>query len=189
MSVPPGLESSEFLWKRQTHETPWLSDSRPDRLSESHSASSEHKPKADPVSVNLGAPSPHPRALSVHIPGQQPIPMDWITDRIQQTYWTRKDSFLLFLDFWLCTFQGFLPGRTWIQAGRPLSFYPGATWGLYEWPTPTGFASQEITGCRSTRSFWKKQLTLFWPENIIYTYSKAAWRNNSWPYHPLPSLY
>lgn len=44
--------------------------------------------------------------LSVHIPGQQPIPMDWITDRIQQTYWTRKDSFLLFPWFLaLCTFR------------------------------------------------------------------------------------
>lgn len=188
MSVPPGLESSEFSWKRQTHETPWLSDSRPDRLSESHSASSEHKPKADPVSVNLGALPLTLGPLSTH--SRPTAHSHGLNNRQDTANILNPEGLFPPLPWFLApALSGFLPGRTWIQAGRPLSFYPGATWGLYEWPIPTGFASQEITGCRSPGPFEKKQLILFWPENIIYTYSKAAWRNNSWPYHPLPSLY
>lgn len=189
MSVPPGLESSEFSWKRQTHETPWLSDSRPDRLSESHSASSEHKPKADPVSLNLGALPLTLGPLSTH---SRPTAHSHRLNNRQDTANILNPEEGLFppLPWFLAlALSGFLPGRTWIQAGRPLFSTLGPPGVCMNGPSPLGLQVRKLQAAGQPGPFEKKQLTLFWPENNIYTYSKAAWRNNSWPYHPLPSLY
>lgn len=66
-------------------------------------------------------------------------------------------------------------------------FYPRATWGLPEWPQPTGFESQEITGCRVNQVLLRKiaHIVLI-AGNSIYTYSKAALRNNGSSYQPNP---
>lgn len=66
-------------------------------------------------------------------------------------------------------------------------FYPRATWGLPEWTQPTGFESQEITGCRVNQVLLRKiaHIVLI-AGNNIYTYSKAALRNNGSSYQPNP---